>query len=231
MKWITVICLIVILSSCGSDKLYSQQSRTFKKHFKTNLDVERLLSIQGGGSFNLPNYPATDNGYMITPKVFDGGEEYALNNEVVKFDPNIGDHYLDSNQSSPFGRNNSFTQNDITADSFYVPRKLKVNAPSDFEISADDIFTWQPDPKNKCLTFSIIDHDTIGNTLAKQYLIKDDGQFVMPASIVNQLNAEYVNVSFSRYVDKTIKCSDGKLIKVITYSGSSGLFKTKKAAQ
>lgn len=228
MKWLSVIFLTVALSSCGADKLYSQRSRIFKKYFKPDLEVGKTLSIQGGGSFNLPNYPATDNGYMITPKVFDGAEEYALNSEVVKFDPNIGNHYEDSSKISPFGRNNAFSQNNISTDSFYVPNKLIVNAPSDSEISEGDTFTWLPEPKNIYLSLTILDHNDSGNLVASHYLIKDDGQFIMPYSIIQGLNAEYVNLSFSRKYDKNILCSDGTFIRVMTNSGSSGLLKPNK---
>ncbi len=230
-KLTSILSIILILSSCGSDRLYSQDSGKFKKYVKPDLDVERILSIQGGGSFNLPNYPTPENGYMIMPQVFEGADTYSLNDEVVRFDPSTGNHYLDSSKSSPFGRNNSFSQNNITTDSFYVPRKLIVNAPSDLEISAGDTFTWQPEPKNKYLTLSILDHNNSGNLVANYYLIQDDGQFVIPRSIIQNLNAEYVNLSFSRNTDKSIKCSDGTLIRVITNSESSGLFKPKKAAK
>jgi hypothetical protein len=99
------------------------------------------------------------------------------------------------------------------------------------EISEGDTFTWLPEPKNKYLSLSILDHDDSENLVANYYLIKDDGQFIIPHSIIQSVNAEYVDLSFSRNLDKNILCSDGNLIRLMTLSESFGLFRIKKAAQ
>lgn len=233
MKWFSVLLILTIFCSCKSDKLYSVNSRKYQKWRQKSNSLNNAaekannhLSIQNIGSFNLPNCPADVRGYGIFPQVFDSANSYIMNDEMVEFDTFFGNHYVDSSLISPFGRYNIFIQNGIQLDSFYLPRRLLVNSNNDFEVSQGDTFTWKTEPKNNLLLFYITDD----YSKTYHYLLKDDGQFIVPKYIMDLLsNSKYPQFSFSRDSHEIIMSSNGDKVSVTSFSGSTGMFQIKKA--
>lgn len=192
----------------------------------TSEGIIRNLSIQSNTDFNLPAYPADTQGYVIFPEVYDSATSFSLNNEFVQFDTFFGNHYVDTSLISPFGRYNLFEQNEKPLDSFYLPKRLVVSVNHDFEISQGDTFTWIPEAKNKFLLFYTLE----GDQTHKLYLIKDDGQFIVPKSPIQGMKEEdYVRFSFSRSYENILVAPDGILVRLSSYTGSSGHFRIKKA--
>jgi hypothetical protein len=234
MKWLNVILISLLVYSCAANNMYNVNSRKFRKEIsKNNISddkiegITRNLSVQGNTNFNLPTYPADTMGYGISPLFYDSTDSYVLNGEKVIRESSYN-LTVDSCITSPFGNVNTYVHNDLTLSNFYLPNRLTVTSQTDFVISVGDTFSWVPESKNKYLLFYTLEEDQTYT----QYLIKDDGQFIVPKSLIQSMKKDdYVRSSFSRSYDRILLASDGIPVRLSSYTGSSGNFRIKKATQ
>lgn len=233
MKIIFILLLSIIIVGCGTDKMYSLESRKGKKivnekvsFFLENSFDDKVITFQEGSSLN-KTFSIRE--FAIKPLFLDSIGYLVLNRDTI-YSSEPSHIIVDSTKVSPFGRYNYYEQKGVHLDNFYVPRKLSAQITTDIILEGNDTITWTPDTINEWVLISLSDLDNSRNSA---FYTKDDGEFILTETILHSFleQEEYVQIYVSRQHQSIIFSPEKKKVMLLAYTGSSGTFITKKAAQ